>query len=64
MDHIDATMTTDRYGNVTVHCGSPGLSVHVIVELVVPALRAADDPVLADLWNNQTDAIYDRLPSR
>ena len=25
------------------------------------AIRAEDDPVLADLWDNPTDAVYDEL---
>jgi hypothetical protein len=25
------------------------------------ALRAEDDPVLADLWSNEADAVYDEL---
>ena len=25
------------------------------------ALRAEDDPVLAELWANETDAVYDEL---
>jgi hypothetical protein len=25
------------------------------------ALRAHDDPVLRDLWNNDQDAVYDRI---
>jgi hypothetical protein len=25
------------------------------------ALRAEDDPVLADLWSNEADAVYDKL---
>lgn len=27
----------------------------------MPALRAASDPVLAELWDNDSDAVYDRL---
>ncbi len=31
------------------------------IKIISSSLKASDDPVLAELWDNEKDAAYDRL---
>ena len=41
--------------------GSGEVSIHIISPWRRPHLSAEDDPVLAEIWDNDDDAVYDSM---
>ena len=54
-------VTGEVYGEPTLPVASSGDMVTIIVELARDYMTAEDDPVLAELWDNEEDAAYDNL---